>query len=363
MTPWGSSSSSPAMHRSRPWILAMPSPTLSTVPTSATSMSAEKPPSCSRRILVISSARISMPRPSLVFPLARPARRDGAGEPPPQGGEPRAHAFRRTSGRRCGPGARPRGPARPAPAARPKRPPPRRAAPSARFCSSGRGTAETTSAETTPRAAFASPAYASTTSGRRAIRSRAARRSRSRRRSSVAPARSASAARTRCFCSAPTPGCRSAAPSSGWPARTGRERPELVAEREDGLGAPGPGHVEEGPGVAPGEGPGRAHVRVSPARNTAAHARLGVALCLTSMVRVAGAPEEPLRLDESGAGYHGPEEGVKDGAAALRPARSTAWGREGGPGRCAGRRADPRAARPRWRAGTSSRRPPEVWGS
>ena len=52
------------MQRSRPWMRAMPSPTLSTVPTSATSMSAVNPPSCSRRILVISSARISMLRPS-----------------------------------------------------------------------------------------------------------------------------------------------------------------------------------------------------------------------------------------------------------------------------------------------------------
>ena len=38
MTPCGSSSSSPAMQRSRPWMRAMPSPTVSTVPTSATSM-------------------------------------------------------------------------------------------------------------------------------------------------------------------------------------------------------------------------------------------------------------------------------------------------------------------------------------
>src|SRR5438309_9065262 len=39
---------------------AMPSPTVSTVPTSATSTPAVKPPSCSLMILVISPARISM---------------------------------------------------------------------------------------------------------------------------------------------------------------------------------------------------------------------------------------------------------------------------------------------------------------
>ena len=44
MTPWGSSSSSPAMQRSRPWMRAMPSPTERTVPTSATSTPAVKPP-------------------------------------------------------------------------------------------------------------------------------------------------------------------------------------------------------------------------------------------------------------------------------------------------------------------------------
>ena len=42
MTPWGSSSSSPAMQRSRPWMRAMPSPTESTVPTSATSTPARE---------------------------------------------------------------------------------------------------------------------------------------------------------------------------------------------------------------------------------------------------------------------------------------------------------------------------------
>ena len=63
ITPCGSSRSSPAMQRSRPWMRAMPSPTERMVPTSATSTPEVKPPSCSRMILVISSARISIPTP------------------------------------------------------------------------------------------------------------------------------------------------------------------------------------------------------------------------------------------------------------------------------------------------------------
>src|SRR5688572_5798343 len=59
----GNSSSSPAMQRSRPCRRAIPSPTESTVPTSDTSTPAAKPPSCSRMILVISSARMSISSP------------------------------------------------------------------------------------------------------------------------------------------------------------------------------------------------------------------------------------------------------------------------------------------------------------
>ena len=40
VTPWGSSSSSPAMHFSRPWMRAMPSPTDKTLPVSEASMPA-----------------------------------------------------------------------------------------------------------------------------------------------------------------------------------------------------------------------------------------------------------------------------------------------------------------------------------
>ena len=81
MTPLGSSISSPAMHFSRPWMRAMPSPTARTVPVSETSTPAVNPPSCSRMTFVISSARISMaslhslssPAPHFRFPvLPRP---------------------------------------------------------------------------------------------------------------------------------------------------------------------------------------------------------------------------------------------------------------------------------------------------
>ena len=58
--PPGNSSISPAMVRSTPWTRAMPSPIEMTLPTSATSTSTVWPPSCSRMILEISSALMSM---------------------------------------------------------------------------------------------------------------------------------------------------------------------------------------------------------------------------------------------------------------------------------------------------------------
>ncbi len=74
ITPWGRSSSSPAMQRSRPWMRAMPSPRDRMVPTSETSTPALKPPSCSRMILVISSARMSIQSPKLCPPAVHAAR-------------------------------------------------------------------------------------------------------------------------------------------------------------------------------------------------------------------------------------------------------------------------------------------------
>ena len=142
------------MQCSRPWMRAMPSPTLSTVPTSATSMSAVNPPSCSRRILVISSARISMPGPSCLLSARPGGARAGGGETPPQGGEVRAHGP--VVGLAAHPHQEPPDELRVHAAAQLGGPggPPRVAA-RARACASGKATAETASAETTPLAAFA----------------------------------------------------------------------------------------------------------------------------------------------------------------------------------------------------------------
>ena len=67
-TPCGNSSISPAMARWQPCTRAMPSPSDTTVPTSATSTATAKLPICSRMILEISSALMLM-----VFALVRPA--------------------------------------------------------------------------------------------------------------------------------------------------------------------------------------------------------------------------------------------------------------------------------------------------
>ena len=128
-------------------------------------------------------------------------------------------------------------------------------------------------------------------SGRRRARSRVARSSRSLRRSTDAPARSARAASTRRRGSAPSPGCERAWRSSAWPARSGREGAQLVAQGEGGLRALLGRGFEEGPGVAPRERTdGSRHGRAFRARRTASHAMLGRALCLTSMVPAGGLP-------------------------------------------------------------------------
>src|SRR5438309_5433723 len=59
-TPCGNSSISPAIALSTPWMRAMPSPIEMMLPTSATSTSTAKLPICSRMILEISSALMSM---------------------------------------------------------------------------------------------------------------------------------------------------------------------------------------------------------------------------------------------------------------------------------------------------------------
>ena len=57
-TPWGSWIISPAMALSRPKMRAMPSPTDTTVPTSAISTDVSRPSICRLRISVISSTLI-----------------------------------------------------------------------------------------------------------------------------------------------------------------------------------------------------------------------------------------------------------------------------------------------------------------
>ena len=64
-TPCGNSSISPAMARWQPCTRAMPSPSDTTVPTSATSTATAKLPICSRIILEISSALIVIVQPTL----------------------------------------------------------------------------------------------------------------------------------------------------------------------------------------------------------------------------------------------------------------------------------------------------------
>ena len=59
-TPCGNSSISPAIALSTPWTRAMPSPIEMMLPTSATSTSTAKLPICSRMILEISSALMSI---------------------------------------------------------------------------------------------------------------------------------------------------------------------------------------------------------------------------------------------------------------------------------------------------------------
>ena len=105
MTPWGNSSSSPAMTLSRPWMRAMPSPTDRTVPTSATSTPVREAPElltndlgdlCGANLHPRSSRAVSRPRCEAFL----------------QGAEGAPAPFRRSSGHPRGPGHRPAPPDR-----------------------------------------------------------------------------------------------------------------------------------------------------------------------------------------------------------------------------------------------------------
>ena len=139
------------------------------------------------------------------------------------------------------------------------------------------------------------------------MRSRAARRSSSRRRRTTprpSRRRRRAGAASR---SAPSPGWRRAGCSPGWPATAGAKARSSSRRARAASRPLARRHVEEGPGVAAGEGAGgAAHGRALRARGTAARTMLGMALILASMVRVAGrADGGRCASTKARAGYHG----------------------------------------------------------